>query len=57
MHKGLHTFQGWPAKTASVSPEDRPKAESTNCDALHRALRQIAEAKLHPLDPVMTAAN
>jgi len=57
MHKGPHTFQGWPAKPAAVSPEGRPKAESTNCDASHRAWKWIAEAQLHPLDPVKTAAR
>lgn len=46
-----------PAEPAGVSPEGRSKAESTNGDALHHALKWIAEAQLHPLDPVTTAAN
>lgn len=57
MPKGPYTFQGSAAKPAGVPPKGRSKAESTNCDALHHTLKWIAEAQLHPLDPVMTAAN
>lgn len=57
MRKGPYTFQGSPAEPAGVSPEGRSKAESADCDALHHTLKWIAEAQLHPLDPVMTVAN
>lgn len=42
---------------AGVSPENRSKAESANRDALHCTSKWIAEAPLHSLDPLMTAAN